>query len=54
MASVRAAIRAALPASSLTDPAGYARALERAYVKALRAKAPEVLRDTGEATTPAS
>jgi predicted O-linked N-acetylglucosamine transferase (SPINDLY family) len=43
MGSVRAAIRSALPNSLLADPVAYARSLERAYVSALEARAPEAL-----------
>jgi predicted O-linked N-acetylglucosamine transferase (SPINDLY family) len=43
MESARAAIRTALPAASLADPLAYAQSLERAYVEALAAKAPEAL-----------
>jgi len=43
MDSVRSAIREAVPNSSLADPVAYARSLERAYVNALEARAPEAL-----------
>ncbi len=43
MRDVRAAIRAGLAASPLTDTVAHTRALERAYVAALAAKAPEAL-----------
>jgi len=43
MASVRSAIRAALPNSVLADSVAYARSLERSYVSALEARAPEAL-----------
>jgi predicted O-linked N-acetylglucosamine transferase (SPINDLY family) len=44
MDSVRSAIRAAVPTSSLADSVAYARSLERAYVNAMEARAPEALR----------
>jgi predicted O-linked N-acetylglucosamine transferase (SPINDLY family) len=43
MRSVRAAIRDGIARSPLTDRVAYTRALERAYVEALAAKAPEAL-----------
>ena len=43
MRDVRAAIRAGLAASPLTDHAAHTRALERAYVAALAARAPDAL-----------
>ena len=43
MADVRAAIRAALAQSPLTDRVAHTRSLERAYIAALAAKAPEAL-----------
>jgi predicted O-linked N-acetylglucosamine transferase (SPINDLY family) len=45
MAAVRAAIAAGLAVSPLGDAVGHMRALERAYLAALAAKAPEVLAD---------
>ena len=48
MGVVRARIRDGLRQSALTDVVGHTRALERAYVAALTAKAPEVLADAGE------
>ncbi len=46
MAEVRAAIRAALAQSPLTDRIAHTRSLERAYIAALSAKAPEALAAT--------
>ena len=43
MREVRAAIRAGLAGSALTDSVAHTRALERAYLAALAAKAPEAL-----------
>ena len=45
--SVRAAIRAGLAASRLTDMRAHTLALEQAYIGALRVKAPEVLSAAG-------
>ena len=47
MRRVRAAIRAGLAQSALTDMPAHTRALERAYIAALAAKAPESLAATG-------
>ena len=46
MSGVRSAIRSRLVESPLADGKSYARSLERAYVAALGARAPDVLRDT--------
>jgi predicted O-linked N-acetylglucosamine transferase (SPINDLY family) len=45
MRDVRAAIRAGLAGSALTDMPGHTRNLEAAYVHALRQKAPDALDD---------
>ena len=47
MRDVRGAILAGLARSSLTDQVAHARALERAYLAALAARAPEALRSAG-------
>ena len=47
-ATCAARIRAGLAASPLTDMPAHTRALERAYLAALAARAPEVLADAGE------
>jgi predicted O-linked N-acetylglucosamine transferase (SPINDLY family) len=49
MQSTRAAIADALPASPLTDVVAHTRSLERAYVDALRARAPDALADAERA-----
>jgi predicted O-linked N-acetylglucosamine transferase (SPINDLY family) len=48
MREVRTAIRAGIRQSALTDMPAHTRALERAYVKALAARAPEALAAAGE------
>jgi predicted O-linked N-acetylglucosamine transferase (SPINDLY family) len=48
MRAVRERIREGLRQSALSDTVGHTRALERAYLAALAAKAPEVLEDAGE------
>ena len=48
MRDVRARIREGLRRSVLTDTVAHTRALERAYLAALAARAPEVLADAGE------
>ena len=50
MRDVRRRIRDGLSHSPLTDRVAHTRALERAYLAALSAKAPEVLRATNEKT----
>ena len=47
MREVRAAIRAGLASSPLTDRVAHTRALERAYIEALAAKAPDALAAAG-------
>jgi protein O-GlcNAc transferase len=47
MRDVRAAIRAGIERSTLTDRVGHARALERAYLTALAERAPEALQASG-------
>ena len=48
MREVRTAIRAGLARSALTDMPAHTRSLERAYIAALAAKAPESLAADGE------
>ncbi len=51
MRDVRGAILAGLARSPLTDQVAHARALERAYLSALAARAPEALRNAGTGET---